>query len=88
MSPPPAIRCEVSPSRGEANVYHLCCRLGPEPTEADLSEAGEQLQQRLAAELHRRADYLSAPPSAVAWLLGKGWSVHLYAVGQWPAQEQ
>jgi hypothetical protein len=88
MNPPPAIRCEVAAARGEANVYALSCRLGPEPTEADISEAGVQLQQQLAAELHRRSDSLSAPPAAFAWMLGKGWSVHLYAVGQWPAQEQ
>lgn len=87
MKSTPAIRCDVHPAAGEPNVYDLWCRLGEEPTEAEISTAATDMQHRLAEELGRRQDTLSAPATLVNWKPHKTWILHLYAVGQWPAKE-
>jgi hypothetical protein len=88
MKPPPPIRCDVHLATGEPNVYDLWCRLGEEPTAVEVEAAATDMSRRLAEELGKRGDSLSAPATLVNWKPQKAWILHLYAVGQYPAKEK
>jgi hypothetical protein len=87
MTPTSTIRCDVVSAAREPNVYDISCRLGEEPTEAEISAAVGALRDRLAVEMASRKDAPSSEPTLVQWRPAKMWILHLYAVGQWPAQE-